>query len=126
MLLLYLWLMYYLLDAHYAHFSGNYIHSWDHAWYLHIGHLIEENQEGVTIFLKKQTCLKNEICCITSKGKTAKDEQKTDSNFLPALYIVYKKLGQFFFHTLLTNLFQQRYISSVTSYKYLNKSTREV
>ena len=38
-------------------------------------------------------------------------------DFLPALYIVYEKLTQFFFHTLLANLFDQRYISSVTCYK---------
>ena len=31
-----------------------------------------------------------------------------DSNILPALYIVYEKSGQFFFYTLLTNLFKQR------------------
>ena len=47
-------------------------------------------------------------------------------NFLPALYILYKKLGQLFFHTLLSNLFKQRYINSVTSYKYLNKLISEV
>ena len=34
----------------------------------------------------------------------AKDEWENDFNFLPALYILYKKLGQFFFHTLLTCL----------------------
>ena len=51
----------------------------------------------------------------------AKDEWENDFNFLPALYIVYKKLGQFFFHTLLANLYKQRYLSSVTIYKYLNK-----
>ena len=37
-----------------------------------------------------------------------------------------KKLGQFFFDTVLANLFKQRYISSVTSYKYLNKLISEV
>ena len=37
---------------------------------------------------------------------------ENDFNFLPALYIVYKKLGQLFLHTLLSNLFKQRYISS--------------
>ena len=47
-----------------------------------------------------------------------------DSEFLVALYSVYKKLGQFFFNTLLANLFKQRYISSV-SYKYLNKLTEK-
>ena len=35
------------------------------------------------------------------------------------------KLGQFFFHALLANLFKQRYISSVTSYRYLNKLISE-
>ena len=48
------------------------------------------------------------------------------TDFLPALYIVFKKLGQFFFHTLLANLFKQSYISSVTSYKYLNNLISEL
>ena len=57
-----------------------------------------------------------EICCINNEGKTVKNEwENDDSHFLPALYIVYKKLGQFFSHTLLPNLFTLSYISSVTS-----------
>ena len=40
---------------------------------------------------------------ITNEGKTAKNEWEDDSNFLPVLHIVYKKLGQFFFHTLFAN-----------------------
>ena len=56
----------------------------------------------------------------------AKNEWENDSDFHPALYIVYKKLGQFFFNILLANLFKQRYISSVTSYKSLNKLINEV
>ena len=48
--------------------------------------------------------------------KTTKNEWGNDnSNFLVA----------FFLHTLLTNLFKQRDISSVTSYKYLNKLISE-
>ena len=66
--------------------------------------------------------MNEEIHCITNGGKTAKNEwENDDSDFLVALCSVYKKLGQFFFHTLLTNLFKQRHISSVTSCKYLNK-----
>ena len=35
-----------------------------------------------------------EICCITYKGKTAKNEwENDDSDFLLDLYSVYKKLG---------------------------------
>ena len=35
-----------------------------------------------------------EICCITNKGKTAKNEwENDDSDFLLDLYSVYKKLG---------------------------------
>ena len=50
--------------------------------------------------------MNEEIRCITNEGKTAKNEwENDDSDFLPALYIAYKKLGQFFFHTLLANLF---------------------
>ena len=41
-----------------------------------------------------------EIYCIYNKGKIAKNEwENDDSDFLRALYSVYKKLGQFFFHT---------------------------
>ena len=67
--------------------------------------------------------MNEEIHCITNDRKTAKNEWENDeSGFLLALYSAYKKLGQFFFHTLLANLFKQWYISSVTSYKYLNNS----
>ena len=70
--------------------------------------------------------MNEEIHCINNKGKTAKNEwENNDSDFLVALYCAYKKLGQFFFHTLPTNLFKKRYISSVTSYKYLNKLISE-
>ena len=70
--------------------------------------------------------MNEEIHCITNKGKTAKNEwENDDPDFLLALYSVNKKLGQFFFRTLLANLFKQRYISSVTSYKYLNKLISE-
>ena len=65
--------------------------------------------------------MNEEIRCITNEGKMAKNKWENYSDFLPALRIVYKKLGHFFFHALLANLFKQRYISSVTSYKYLNK-----
>ena len=65
--------------------------------------------------------------CITNERKTAKNEwENGDSEFLVALYSVHKKLGLFFFYALLANLFQQRYISSVTSYyKYLKKLLSE-
>ena len=55
--------------------------------------------------------MNEEIYCITNKGKMAENEwENVDSDFLQALYSLYKKSGQFFFHTLLTNLFRQRYI----------------
>ena len=40
--------------------------------------------------------MNEEMCCITN------------SDFLPALYIVYKKLEQLFFHALLANLFKKK------------------
>ena len=44
--------------------------------------------------------MNKEICCITNEGKTTKNKwEHDDSNLLWALYSVYKKLGQFFFHT---------------------------
>ena len=67
--------------------------------------------------------MNEEIYSITNEGKTAKNELENDgSDFLSALCIVYKKLGEFFFHTLLANLFKQRYINC---YKYLNKLISE-
>ena len=70
--------------------------------------------------------MNEEICCIANEERMAKNEQeKDDSDFLLALYSVYKKLGQFFFHAFLTNSFKQGYISSITSYKYLNKLISE-
>ena len=65
--------------------------------------------------------MNEEIRCITNKGKL--NEWKNNSNFLPPLHIVYKKLAHFLFHTLLANLFKQRYISSVTSYKVISLKT---
>ena len=67
--------------------------------------------------------MNEEICCIYNEGKMAKNEWKNDFIFLSALYIVYKKLRKLFFDTLLANLFKQRYINSVTSYKsvHVNK-----
>ena len=44
--------------------------------------------------------MNEEIYCITKGGKMAKDElENYDSEFPPALHSVYKKFGQFFFHT---------------------------
>ena len=58
--------------------------------------------------------MNEEIRCITNEEKTAKNEwEKDDSSFLLAIYSVSKKLGQFFFHTLLANLFKQRYINLI-------------
>lgn len=71
--------------------------------------------------------MNEEIFYISNKEKTDKNEWKyDDSDFFPALIIVYKSLVQFFLHTLLANLFKQRYISCITSYIYLNKLIREV
>ena len=70
--------------------------------------------------------MNEEIHGITNEGKMTKNEWENDSDILPVLCIVYKTLGQFFFHALLVNLFKQRYISFVTSFKYLNKLMIEV
>ena len=46
--------------------------------------------------------MNEEICCITNEGKMARNEwENDDSNFLQALYSVYKKVRIIFFHTLL-------------------------
>ena len=47
--------------------------------------------------------MNEEICCITNEGKTARSEwENDDSDFLQALYKVYKKIRTIFFHTLPT------------------------
>ena len=63
--------------------------------------------------------MNEEIHCITNKGKTAKNEFESDvSDFLWALYSIYKEQ---FFPYWLVELFKERFISSVKSYKYLSK-----
>ena len=65
--------------------------------------------------------MNEEIHCITNEGKTARNEwENNDSNFLRALYSVYKKIRTIFFHTLLA------IHRSVTSYKYFKKLISEV
>ena len=65
--------------------------------------------------------MNEEICCITNEGKTARNEwENDDSNFLRALYSVYKKIRTIFFHTLLA------IHRSVASYKYFKKLISEV
>ena len=57
-----------------------------------------------------------EICSISNRGRTAKNEWENDgSDFLQALYNVYKKLRTILFPCLLINLFKERYVSSVIS-----------
>ena len=65
--------------------------------------------------------MNEEICRITNEGKMVRNEwENDDSDFLPALYSVYKKMRTTFFHTLLT------IHRSVASYKYFKKLTSEV
>ena len=62
-----------------------------------------------------------EICCITNEEKTARNEwENDDSDFLPALCSVYKKIRIIFFHTLLA------IHCSVKSYKYSEKLISKV
>ena len=50
--------------------------------------------------------MNEEICCIINGGKTAKNEwENDDSDFLRALYSVYKKLQQLFSQTYSTDAF---------------------
>ena len=49
--------------------------------------------------------------------------ENVDSDFFRALYSVYKKLGQFFFHTLLANLIKQRYTVLLPIFQQVNKYT---
>ena len=65
--------------------------------------------------------MNEEICCITNEEKMARNEwENDDSDFLSALYSVYKKIRTFFFHTLFT------IHHSVTSYKYFKKLINKV
>ena len=59
-----------------------------------------------------------EIHCITDEGKMAKNEWE---NNYSEFYTVYVKNSDNSFPILLINLFKERYIGSVKSYKYLNK-----
>ena len=69
--------------------------------------------------------MKKYIALLTkAKQPRINGKMMTLTNFA-ALQSAYEKLGQFFFHTLLGNLFKQKYISSVTSYEYLNKLINE-
>ena len=74
---------------------------------MHIGHLIEENQQHIVFYLK-HTFLKNEeICCITDEGTMAKNGwENNDSDFLRALYGVYK-IRAILFPYLLVNFFKK-------------------
>ena len=57
------------------------------------------------------------------KQPTVNGKMMTLTFFQP--WTVAYRLGQFIFHALLANLFKHRYISSVTSYRYLNKLISE-
>ena len=82
-------------------------------------HPIEENQQPISIFFKKKTCLKNERRNSLEKWPGMNGKMMTLIFF--ELFTVYmKKLGQFFFHTLLT------IHCSVASYKYFKKLISEV
>ena len=60
--------------------------------------------------------MNQEISCITNEGKTAMNEwENDDSDFLWALYSVYKKIRTIFSHTLLA------IHCSVAGYKYFKK-----
>ena len=65
--------------------------------------------------------MNEEIRCITNEGKTVRNEwENDDSDFLRALYSVYKKIRTIFFHTSLA------IHRSVASYKYFKKLISEV
>ena len=71
--------------------------------------------------------MNEEICCTACKGKMAENEwENDDSEFLQALHSVYKKLGQFVFQTYFLTCLKRKVISSVKSYKYLNKLISKV
>ena len=63
----------------------------------------------------------NEICCITNEGKTAWNKSENDdSDFLQALFSVYKKIRTIFFYILLP------IDHSVASDKYFKNLTSDV
>ena len=65
--------------------------------------------------------MNEEICCITNEGKIARNEWENDgSDFLWALYSVYKKFRATFSHTLLAIHLP------VGSYNYFKKLISEV
>ena len=50
------------------------------------------------------------VVLLTKRKWPRMNGKMTTLTFFSALFTVYKKLGQFFFHTLQANLFKQRYI----------------
>ena len=71
--------------------------------YFHIGHSIEENQQHVSSVFKTnyfKEWMKKFVALLT-KEKRLRMNGKMMTDFLQAFYSVYKKLGQFFFHTYL-------------------------
>ena len=65
--------------------------------------------------------MNEEICCITNEGKMVRNElENDDSDFLRALYSVFKKIRTIFFHTLLA------IHHSGASYKHFKKVASEV
>ena len=50
------------------------------------------------------------VVLLTKRKWPRMNGKMTTLTFFSVLFSVYKKLGQFFFHTLQANLFKQRYI----------------
>ena len=48
------------VGTRYAHFSTDYIHSWNHVWYLHMEQQIEENQKQVFFWKNNPVSRMNE------------------------------------------------------------------
>ena len=63
---------------------------------------------------------------LLTKGKPPRMNGKRTATFFQLYTLYMKNQDDSFYHIILVNLFKQRYISSVTSYKYLNKLISEV
>ena len=66
--------------------------------------------------------MNEKICWTTNEGKTTKNEwENNESDFLWALYSVYEKLKQFFFHTYALTCLKKYTSELLKTYKYLIK-----
>ena len=90
---------------------------------MHIGHLIEEKQQPISIFFKTNLFkerMKKFVALLMKEKRPGMNGKMMTANFFELYSVHIKKLGQFFFHTLLP------IHSSVASYKCFKKLISDI